>query len=276
MTRKVNNILRYDQVLKEIQLLQTKIMAGINAYDILPTVQNDDLKKIINYCVFNGVSLSKVLTQTTEIINLIKESYREMQILISGTIFSSKILKLLPILGVLLSLIMGINSLNIFFGSLVGLIMFVFGCLFWFIGNKITNSMIEKFNSMLEYSGVYTDTRIQLRIIECALTSGQNLLTAFANSEIEGLKQFASGKPWCVCQISEEYNALYECFLYGSSPIEVIRDLISNASAKMEKHFKEEAEKLSVKMVIPLGLCYLPSFILIGVIPIMMGMLKSI
>lgn len=58
-----------------------------------------------------------------------------------------------------------------------------------------------------------------------------------------------------------------------------IKDLVEQSSDREREHglqtLEEGAEKLAIRILIPLGVCILPSFILIGVIPVMLGLLGT-
>jgi hypothetical protein len=62
----------------------------------------------------------------------------------------------------------------------------------------------------------------------------------------------------------------------GSSPIQAINSYLSGLNDVKNSQIKEEMEKLSVKIIIPIGLCFLPSFILIGVVPIIISLLGNV
>lgn len=58
-----------------------------------------------------------------------------------------------------------------------------------------------------------------------------------------------------------------------------IKDLVEQSSDREREHglqtLEEQAEKLAIRILIPLGVCILPAFILIGVIPVMLGLLGT-
>ena len=49
-------------------------------------------------------------------------------------------------------------------------------------------------------------------------------------------------------------------------------------SVRRERHARavEAANRLGVRLVLPLGLCYLPAFVLVGLVPVLLSMTRSL
>jgi tight adherence protein B len=61
----------------------------------------------------------------------------------------------------------------------------------------------------------------------------------------------------------------------GLSPISSIENFLNETYSNKQTEITKKIEKLSIKISAPLGLCFLPSFILIGVIPIIIAMISQ-
>jgi hypothetical protein len=77
-----------------------------------------------------------------------------------------------------------------------------------------------------------------------------------------------------------ELKKIKEClensWYRGSSPVQAIDSYILDLSGYKDRENRKVAEQLSVKIVTPLGLCFLPSFIFIGVLPVLIALLGQL
>lgn len=62
-------------------------------------------------------------------------------------------------------------------------------------------------------------------------------------------------------------SALRESWCAGSSPVPVLEALSKHYEQTMANVAKQETSKLSVRLLLPVGLCFLPSFICLGILP---------
>ena len=62
-------------------------------------------------------------------------------------------------------------------------------------------------------------------------------------------------------------NSLRESWIYGSSPVPVLNAVLQNYEQSMKNVAKKQSSKLSVRLLLPVGLCFLPAFIFVGILP---------
>lgn len=62
-------------------------------------------------------------------------------------------------------------------------------------------------------------------------------------------------------------DALEDAWLYGASPEERLTAAIERVDGAARAGIERRAAKLSVRLLMPTGLCFLPAFICVGVIP---------
>ncbi|SNU02595.1 tight adherence protein B [Ruaniaceae bacterium KH17] len=58
----------------------------------------------------------------------------------------------------------------------------------------------------------------------------------------------------------------------GANPVPLLVGAAASVLARSDRAAREAAERLAVRLVLPLGLCFLPAFILIGVVPIVISL----
>ena len=61
----------------------------------------------------------------------------------------------------------------------------------------------------------------------------------------------------------------------GASLVGLTRAVASMRRDQLHERVRERMEKLSVSLTVPLGLCVLPAFICVGIVPIVMSILSS-
>ena len=66
--------------------------------------------------------------------------------------------------------------------------------------------------------------------------------------------------------------ALQDSWRYGQSPVASLRAAIERLRAHQHEDIEQQAARLSVRLLLPTGLCFLPAFIFIGVIPAIASM----
>ncbi|MDR1033871.1 MAG: hypothetical protein LBL41_03790 [Bifidobacteriaceae bacterium] len=76
-----------------------------------------------------------------------------------------------------------------------------------------------------------------------------------------------------------ETDMIEECLRHswnrGASPVRAIETYLDGLGTVLQAKTRLASEKLSVKVIIPLGACFLPSFIMLGVIPIVISLFEN-
>lgn len=67
-------------------------------------------------------------------------------------------------------------------------------------------------------------------------------------------------------------SALRPAWVHGSAPREALRVAALQISQDTESRARTEAARLGVRLVLPLGLCFLPAFVLIGLVPVLLSL----
>lgn len=73
-------------------------------------------------------------------------------------------------------------------------------------------------------------------------------------------------------RLSRLSTALEPAWHDGAPPVVLLQRAAGAVRARRMKDAQEAAGRLSVRLVLPLGLCFLPAFFLIGVVPIVISL----
>lgn len=73
-------------------------------------------------------------------------------------------------------------------------------------------------------------------------------------------------------RLSRLASALEPAWTEGAPPVALLRRAAAAIRARRMKDAQEAAARLGVRLVMPLGLCFLPAFFLIGIVPIILSL----
>lgn len=81
-----------------------------------------------------------------------------------------------------------------------------------------------------------------------------------------------SGAPdWCL-PVAEALRSSWED---GVAPAGALRTAAEVLRRDQQSQATEAAARLGVRLVLPLGLCYLPAFVLVGLVPVLLSMARA-
>ncbi|NDK31732.1 type II secretion system F family protein [Nesterenkonia haasae] len=136
------------------------------------------------------------------------------------------------------------------------------------------------------------DAALLLDLTAALLTAGVGIEAALARlaatvpgaEPLAGVhRALAAGATWeHAAELVAEYPQLrafcdHMSFAYstGAPSARMFQAAAGRARAELRHAAEAAAEKLGVKMMLPLGACFLPAFILVGVVPVVVSMLPE-
>lgn len=134
-----------------------------------------------------------------------------------------------------------------------------------------------------------TDAAAVLDLIAVAVESGADLpraLTvvggALGGAAGESLRRVAAGllwgAPWSAAwaeapqALRAAQMALEPAWSSGVSAVPALRAAAVEHRQERRRRAREAASRLGVRLVVPLGVCFLPAFVLVGVVPVLMSL----
>lgn len=219
---------------------------------------------------------------------------------------TGRILSWLPLLGLGLGVLMGSDPVSVLTGSILGALTGLFGLGLAFAGRRWTAALVhraeveslrtanaesetEKPASPTDAAPV--DTALVLELLAAQLRAGLAPLAALG-----ALAEALNSRPLhAVCQrlqmgsswgsawsgsaagtFGELRDALAPAYT-GGAPSTALLLSLADAHRLSERRAAERAAgKLSVALVVPLGLCSLPAFICLGIVPILISLLPTL
>lgn len=212
---------------------------------------------------------------------------------------TGRILSWLPLLGLGLGVLMGSDPVGVLTGSILGALTGLLGLGLAFAGRRWTAALVHRaeVESAAGSGGDQTsnvppvDTALVLELLAAQLRAGLAPLAALGT-----LSEALNSRPLhTVCQrlqmgsgwgsawsgsaagtFGELRDALAPAYT-GGAPSTALLLSLADAHRLSERRAAERAAgKLSVALVVPLGLCSLPAFICLGIVPILISLLPTL
>ena len=212
-----------------------------------------------------GSPLAPSLRQFAGSLRSLADAQREIAVALSGPIATARLVMALPVVGVLFGLVLGFNTLEILFATVPGACCLVLGCAllalaFWW-------------NRRLVATARPTDLAPGLRFELMAIAvSGGTSLDRAERSVRQALE--ASGVDASVDR--EAVGGVLELSRRAGVPAgDLLRGEAEEARRTARAAAATAASVLGVKLMLPLGLCILPAFMLLGVAPLLLAVITS-
>ena len=214
---------------------------------------------------------------------------------------TGRILSWLPLLGLGLGVLMGSDPVGVLTGSILGALTGLFGLGLAFAGRRWTAALVHRAEVESTRAGhtggeqalnaPTVDTALVLELLAAQLRAGLAPLAALGTLA-EALNSRAlhtvcqrlqMGSSWgsalsgsAVGTFGELRDALAPAYT-GGAPSTALLLSLADAHRLSERRAAERAAgKLSVALVVPLGLCSLPAFICLGIVPIIISLLPTL
>lgn len=214
---------------------------------------------------------------------------------------TGRILSWLPLLGLGLGVLMGSDPVGVLTGSILGALTGLFGLGLAFAGRRWTAALVHRAEVESTRAGhtggeqalnaPTVDTALVLELLAAQLRAGLAPLAALGtlaealnsrplHTVCQRLQMGSSwGSAWsgsAAGTFGELRDALAPAYT-GGAPSTALLLSLADAHRLSERRAAERAAgKLSVALVVPLGLCSLPAFICLGIMPILISLLPTL
>ena len=227
-----------------------------------------------------GTPLAEVLDIVADSIDEAAAAEDARAIARSGPLTSARILTALPVAGIALGQLIGANPLERFCDGGIGTISAIIGTVCLIVGRLVSTRMITRTIDISESVDPATmcDLTIAGMNAGASVPSIVRTLGRVGNdAELERIgSELVLGARWGDAWNPHPANAalladvLEPAWSDGTSPVPLLTRAARQVRARRIAHAKSEAERLAVRLVIPLGALLLPSFIALGVVPILL------
>lgn len=207
-----------------------------------------------------GAPLAEVLRMIAEALRDAASAADDVRIALAEPAGTARLMLWMPLAGLLLGFALGFDTIGVVFGNMLGAACVIVGLLLVAAARLWTASLLRRAAPAPGTPGMRAE------LVAVALSGGASIdraLLLVSQSSPSGSSE-------------ERVSAVLDLSRAAGVPaVELLR-----ASAAHDRHAARvqgrlRAAKLSTRLLIPLGVCTLPAFLLLGVAPLLLSVLES-
>ena len=189
---------------------------------------------------------------------------REVRAALAGPAASARLVTTLPLLAVLFGATLGFDTVAVLFANPLGLACLAVGSALLWAGRHWNAALAAR------ASRGRGDAGLELELLAIAMSSGASIERA---REVVGR---AMGDHRLVADGARHVDTVFELATRAGAPVaELLRAEALRLRRAARAAGAERAAALGVRLMVPLGLCVLPSFVLLGVAPLMISVISG-
>jgi tight adherence protein B len=211
-----------------------------------------------------GASLAPSLRQFASSLRELAQTHRDLSVALAGPVATARMVMVLPLIGVLFGLALGFDTLGTLFTTAPGWVCLVLGIALM-VGARLWNRrLVARAQPRILTPG------LDLDLMAIAVSGGASLVRASVAVE----------EARAVCGLAPDGAAGIESVLSlsrraGVPAAELLRSEAEEVRRRARSDGQRAAATLAVTLMLPLGLCILPAFMLLGVAPLIISIVSS-
>jgi tight adherence protein B len=212
-----------------------------------------------------GAPLAPSLRGFAGSLRSLADAQREISVALAAPIATARLVMVLPGVGILFGLVLGFDSLSVLFTTPPGLVCLVAGCALMLVAWAWNRRLVAAARPTSLTPG------LRFELMAIAVSGG----AAFdrASSSVQGALESA-GVPATHDVVGVE-GLLALSRSAGVPAAELLRSEGEEARRAARADAAAKASVLAVRLMLPLGLCVLPAFMLLGVAPLLLAVITS-
>lgn len=214
-----------------------------------------------------GAPISPSFAQFAEGLRSLADAQRETEVALAGPVATGRLVLALPVVGILFGTVLGFDVLRTLFTTGPGIACFAVGVTLLLIGRRWTGHMVASAQPTDLLPG------LEFELLAIAVSGGGSLDRA--RDAVHDALTFAklpSGKAADVAQL----DAVLDLSKRAGVPAgALLRAEADEARREARTTAQKRAAQLGVQLMIPLGVCVLPAFMLLGVAPLLISLVRT-
>jgi len=211
----------------------------------------------------SGAPVAASLDRIATTLRSLADADRQVDLAIAGPIATARIVALLPLLGLALGLLVGSDPVGVLVGSVPGAAAGVVGVALLGAGLRWNRRVVAAARESDPFAGLASD------LVALALEGGGDPDRAL---ELVGASMQR-------CGIRGDLDEAVSTVAFARRAGVSVAALLRTDAARMRRLALADALRraalLGSRLLAPLALCFLPSFVLLGVVPLMLGLLRG-
>lgn len=212
-----------------------------------------------------GASLSPTLRDFAASLRDLAQAQREIAVALAAPVATARLVMALPAIGILFGMVLGFNTIGTLVTTPVGWVCLGLGSALMFAASRWNRRLVRRAQPPDVTPGLEFD------LVAIAVSGGGSLdrATALVAQSVAKYLGAANGD-------SAGIDAVLELSRRAGVPAaELLRSEASELRRRARTDAQERAQALSVRLMIPLGVCVLPAFMVVGVVPLLVTVIQS-
>ena len=217
------------------------------------------------WCVADaaGAPLVPALTELAAALRDLAETEREVEVALAGPRATGRLVGWLPVAGLGLAGVIGVDPIGALTGSAIGWCLLVTGAVLLGGGRVWTAALTRRAAPRADFSG------IRHELMAVALAGGSSIERARALTDRAATRFALAGG-------SDAFEPILLLAERAGAPAgELLRSAGRHARREERTEGRRAAARLGVRLMLPLGVCVLPSFMVLGVAPVVLAIVSS-
>ena len=271
----------------EVGLIVTDMVEGIDAGKAIPSMIVDQLGTIQagsdpiaepevdawrslaaawQVATTTGTPLAPALQAIAQAIRAVSAARSELRVSVTGSVATAKIVMILPAVAVVFGVLLGFDPIRTLVTTPLGLVCLVAGLLLMLVAARWNRRLIARAERHETNPGLLGE------LTAIAVSGGSSVTGARASVDVAVHD--------CLISVSALDKAAVDRTIELSMRAGVPASELLRAEAEESRRIARtratgQATVLSVQVMMPLGLCILPAFMLLGVAPLMLSLMSS-
>lgn len=213
----------------------------------------------------SGAPLASCLRQLATTFRDVAQLHRTVELALTGPAATARMMMALPVVGILFGTLMGFDSVRTLFLTVPGLLCLVVGAALMLLGHLWNGRLMRLARARDPAPG------LELDLMAIAMAGGGSLdrarlLVQNAATEFDLPGRVDDAVLDDVLELSSRA---------GVPAAELLRSEADERRREVRSVGERRAEGLAVTLMMPLGLCVLPAFMLVAVVPLLLAVLSS-
>lgn len=226
------------------------------------------LGKVWNFAVSSGAAPAAVLEVCAHAFSEAAENARQARVHLAGPQAATKLVMALPLLALAGGYLAGYNPLMFLLGTALGWFTVLGAGALMFISQRWSQQMVTKAQRWEWFRGMAAE------VMAMSLSAGQSLSQA-RNWASAVSRDFSADKAGGRAELDRCDQFVQLALTTGVALSGLLRTQAQRERNASREEAQMRVEKLSVHLMIPLGVCVLPAFIAVGVLPLVASVISS-
>jgi tight adherence protein B len=212
-----------------------------------------------------GAPLAPTLREFALSLRDLAQAQREIAVALAAPVATARLVMALPFVGMLFGIVLGFNTLGTLFTTPVGWACLAIGVCLMFGASRWNGRLVRSAQPRDLTPGLEFD------LVAIAVSGGGGLDRAKASVE-RALERYSGA----TAGPHDALDAVLDLSQRAGVPAaELLRSEATECRRSARAEVQERAQALAVRLMLPLGVCVLPAFMLLGVVPLLVTVIES-